>query len=112
MLVLSNPPPAGWAVKRLEGLVATEESEAVPIKTSLIVVPANLLGQVGRPRWVQPVDAGAGAQQRELNGLHPLLGGACYECKHSGSIGYFMHALKPSCCSGQRRLSGTWRPAA
>lgn len=46
MLVLSNPPPAGWAVKRLEGLTATEDSEAVPIKTSLIVMPANLLGQV------------------------------------------------------------------
>ena len=47
MLVLSNPPPAGWAVKRLDGLTASEDSEAVPIKTSLIVVPANLLGQVG-----------------------------------------------------------------
>ena len=47
MLVLRNPPPPGWAVKSLEGLTASEESEPVPIKTSLIVVPANLLGQVG-----------------------------------------------------------------
>ncbi len=47
MLVLSNPAPKGWAVSRLDGRKVSEDLEPVPIKTSLIVVPANLLGQVG-----------------------------------------------------------------
>lgn len=46
MLVLKNPAPSGWAVKSLQGMTAAADGEPVPIKTSLIVVPANLLGQV------------------------------------------------------------------
>lgn len=55
MLALTNPPPPGWAVRSLEGVQASE-GEPTPIKTSLVVVPANLLGQVGGWR------AGGGAQ--------------------------------------------------
>jgi SNF2 family DNA or RNA helicase len=47
MLVLANRPPEGWAVSSLEGLAITAESEPIPIKCSLIVVPSNLIGQVG-----------------------------------------------------------------
>ena len=50
MLVLSNPAPKGWAVSKLEGLAVFAESEPIPIKCSLIVVPANLVGQVSRSR--------------------------------------------------------------
>ena len=55
MLVLSNPAPKGWAVSKLEGLTASAESEPIPVKCSLIVVPANLVGQVsgGRGRLGQ-----------------------------------------------------------
>ena len=45
MLALSNPPPQRWAAQTLEGAVLTEEAPAVPIKTTLVVVPANLLSQ-------------------------------------------------------------------
>ena len=45
MLVLSNPTPAGWPVSSLEGLKKEAEGEPVPIKTSLVVVPANLMTQ-------------------------------------------------------------------
>ena len=44
MLILSNPALKSWPVVDLskhEG----EEGEAVPIKTTLIVMPANLLQQ-------------------------------------------------------------------
>jgi hypothetical protein len=46
MLVLSNPPPKGWAVNKLEGHQAGPDAEPVPIRTTLVVVPANLLSQV------------------------------------------------------------------
>ena len=45
MLVLSNPAPAGWPVSSLEGLTKEADGEPVPIKTSLVVVPANLMSQ-------------------------------------------------------------------
>ncbi len=43
MLVLANPPPAGWASLDLAG--AVEGPEPTPIKTTLAVVPGNLLQQ-------------------------------------------------------------------
>ncbi|KAK9861722.1 hypothetical protein WJX84_002580 [Apatococcus fuscideae] len=43
MLVLANRTPAGWASLDLEG--AVEGPEPTPIKTTLAVVPANLLQQ-------------------------------------------------------------------
>ncbi|KAL4426809.1 hypothetical protein ABPG77_006595 [Micractinium sp. CCAP 211/92] len=71
MLVLSNPAPKGWAVSRLDGRKVSEDSEPVPIKTSLIVVPANLLGQwseeierhveLGCLKWCRYVPPGASA---------------------------------------------------
>lgn len=64
-LVLSNPAPKGWAVSRLDGLQATADSDPVPIRCSLIVVPANLLGQASG--W----------------GLGRSLG-ACYDCFGAG----------------------------
>ena len=53
MLVLSNPAPKGWAVSKLEGLTVSAESEPIPIKCSLIVVPANLVCQVSKGRLGQ-----------------------------------------------------------
>ena len=44
MLILSNPAPKAWPVLDLSKHEA-EEGEAVPIKTTLIVMPANLLQQ-------------------------------------------------------------------
>ena len=44
MLILSNPPPASWPVRNLEKQ-EHDKGEAVPIKTTLIVMPANLLQQ-------------------------------------------------------------------
>lgn len=43
MLILSNPAPASWPVHNLEK--HDQKGEAVPIKTTLIVMPANLLQQ-------------------------------------------------------------------
>lgn len=44
MLILSNPAPQTWPVADLSQHQA-DEGEAVPIKTTLIVMPANLLQQ-------------------------------------------------------------------
>ena len=44
MLILANPPPASWPVHDLDKNTH-DKSEAVPIKTTLIVMPANLLQQ-------------------------------------------------------------------
>lgn len=44
MLILCNPPPASWPVHNLEKQ-DHDKGEAVPIKTTLIVMPANLLQQ-------------------------------------------------------------------
>lgn len=44
MLILSNPPPASWPVLSLIKH-NHDKGEAVPIKTTLIVMPANLLQQ-------------------------------------------------------------------
>ena len=44
MLILSNPPPASWPVCNLEKQ-EHDKGEAVPVKTTLIVMPANLLQQ-------------------------------------------------------------------
>ena len=44
MLILSNPPPASWPVSNLDKH-NHDKGEAVPIKTTLIVMPANLLQQ-------------------------------------------------------------------
>ena len=43
MLILANPPPSGWASKDLQD--AVEGPEPTPIKTTLAVVPGNLLAQ-------------------------------------------------------------------
>lgn len=45
MLVLANPAPADWAVTDMEGRRRSSDSDPVPIKTTLIVMPANLLSQ-------------------------------------------------------------------
>lgn len=45
MLVLANPAPADWAVTSMKGRMRSSDSEPVPIKTTLIVMPANLLSQ-------------------------------------------------------------------
>lgn len=47
MLILSNPPPSSWPVQNLEKHNKTghDGGEPVPIKTTLIVMPANLLQQ-------------------------------------------------------------------
>lgn len=61
MLVLSNPAPKGWAVHSLEGHTATPDADPIPVKCSLIVVPANLMGQVsGRAGAPCPPACGAG----------------------------------------------------
>ena len=44
MLILANPPPPSWPVQNLEK-GGHDMREAVPIKTTLIVMPANLLQQ-------------------------------------------------------------------
>lgn len=45
MLVLANPAPADWAVTNMKGRMRSSHSDPVPIKTTLIVMPANLLNQ-------------------------------------------------------------------
>ena len=45
MLILANPAPASWPVVNLEKHNHDKGGEAVPIKTTLIVMPANLLQQ-------------------------------------------------------------------
>ena len=47
MLVLANPPPKGWAVGNLarHAQAHADSDEPVPIKSTLIVMPANLLEQ-------------------------------------------------------------------
>ena len=67
----SNPAPSGWAVEHLNA--AADPSEPVPVKCTLVVVPANLLSQwedeikthleEGAVHWctfVPPSDAAAG----------------------------------------------------
>ena len=84
MLVLSNPPPSGWAVKRLEGLTATEDSEAVPIKTSLIVMPANLLGQVNQFGGLRCHDAAMRGSREGMpsDRRRSILGAPCCSVSH------------------------------
>lgn len=45
MLVVANPAPAGWAVADVAGRSRQRDGDPVPIKTTLIVMPANLLSQ-------------------------------------------------------------------
>ncbi len=45
MLILANPAPASWPVMNLDKHNHDKGVEAVPIKTTLIVMPANLLQQ-------------------------------------------------------------------
>ena len=45
MLILANPPPASWPAKDLDKHNQEKDGEPVPIKTTLIVMPANLLQQ-------------------------------------------------------------------
>ena len=45
MLVLANPAPADWAVTSMEDRMRSSDSDPIPIKTTLIVMPANLLTQ-------------------------------------------------------------------
>jgi E3 ubiquitin-protein ligase SHPRH len=45
MLILANPAPPGWAVADLAKYSRAVEEEPVPIKSTLIIMPANLLGQ-------------------------------------------------------------------
>lgn len=116
MLVLSNPAPKGWAVRRLDGLTVSEDSEPVPIKTSLVVVPANLLGQVwgsgracGEPRrargwlaaggdvggegwqrarvWGSASHASAPGQRGAGRALSCPAGGLCLCAVHAGRPG-------------------------
>ena len=54
MLILANPPPPGWASQDLKGAVVGPDP--TPIKTTLAVVPGNLLAQWQDEVWqhVQP----------------------------------------------------------
>lgn len=45
MLVLAHPAPSDWAVADLDGRSRASDVDPVPIKTTLIVMPANLLTQ-------------------------------------------------------------------
>ncbi|KAK9915395.1 hypothetical protein WJX75_008587 [Coccomyxa subellipsoidea] len=45
MLLLANPAPPNWAVAEMDGHSRASDADPVPIKTTLIVMPANLLGQ-------------------------------------------------------------------
>ena len=45
MLLLANPAPPDWAVAEMDGHSRASDADPVPIKTTLIVMPANLLGQ-------------------------------------------------------------------
>ena len=45
MLVLAAQPPKGWAVHDLSKVQSAQQSEPVPIRSTLIVMPANLLQQ-------------------------------------------------------------------
>ena len=48
MLVLASQPPKGWAVhdlKKVQRPAASTAAEPLPIKSTLIVMPANLLQQ-------------------------------------------------------------------
>ncbi len=44
MLILSNPPPPGWAVGGADYEVP-KDGDAVPIKATVIIVPRTLLDQ-------------------------------------------------------------------
>ncbi len=44
MLILSNPPPPGWAVGGADYEVP-KDGEPVPIKATVIIVPSTLLNQ-------------------------------------------------------------------
>lgn len=44
MLILSNPPPPGWAVGGADYEVP-KDGDPVPIKTTLVIVPKTLLDQ-------------------------------------------------------------------
>ena len=45
MLVLASQPPKGWAVQDLSKMQSAQQLEPVPIRSTLIVMPANLLQQ-------------------------------------------------------------------
>jgi SNF2 family DNA or RNA helicase len=45
MLILANPAPEGWAVSDMSKHKRVSEDEPAPIKSTLIIMPANLLGQ-------------------------------------------------------------------
>ena len=45
MLILANPAPVGWAVTDLEKHIRARQEDPLPVKSTLIVMPANLLGQ-------------------------------------------------------------------
>eukprot|EP00887_Chlorella_sp_A99_P005493 scaffold1.g5493.t1 len=72
MLTISNPAPPGWAVTSLKRQT-WEEGEPVPIKATLVVVPANLLQQwadeierhiePGVLSWARYVPPGAAAAE-------------------------------------------------
>lgn len=49
MLVLANPPPPGWAV--VDSVTWDHRDDVMPIKATLVVVPASLLNQ-----WKREID--------------------------------------------------------